>query len=187
MSDWSVKTRHAPSRHCRDARVYGHTTTAMHEIEYISPIEYTPPPAPLLSSNAFPTFPGERDFVHALHYRTLPILRAWMGGLLSWEEKNSDRRILKPPNDPIGRGVVGTPTPGLAQVETSGLVSLSQVPDAISTVNTPTQERCGTGRKCHSSLFITVSLIHCVEDSSSGKRMCRRLRAIQPPSIVLFS
>ena len=28
----------------RDARVYGHTTTAMHEIEYISPIEYTHPP-----------------------------------------------------------------------------------------------------------------------------------------------
>ena len=44
MSAWSLKTRHAPSRHCRDARVYGHTTTALHEIEYISPIEYTPPP-----------------------------------------------------------------------------------------------------------------------------------------------
>ena len=28
--------------------VYGHTTTAMHEIEHISPIEYTPPP-----TNAF--------------------------------------------------------------------------------------------------------------------------------------
>ena len=28
MSAWSVKTRRAPSRHCRDARVYGHTTTA---------------------------------------------------------------------------------------------------------------------------------------------------------------
>ena len=27
-SAWSVKTRRAPSRHCRDARVYGHTTTA---------------------------------------------------------------------------------------------------------------------------------------------------------------
>ena len=32
------------SRHCRDATVYGHTTTAMHEIEYIFPIEYTPAP-----------------------------------------------------------------------------------------------------------------------------------------------
>ena len=44
ISVWSVKTRHASSWHCRDARVYGHTTTAIHEIEYISPIEYTPPP-----------------------------------------------------------------------------------------------------------------------------------------------
>ena len=30
-----VKTRHAPSRHCRDAR--GHTTTAMHDNEYTPP------------------------------------------------------------------------------------------------------------------------------------------------------
>ena len=52
MSAWSVKTRHAPSRHCRapsrhcrDARVYGHATTAMNEIEYIPPIECTPPPS----------------------------------------------------------------------------------------------------------------------------------------------
>ena len=29
---WSVKTRRAPSRRCRDARVYGHTTTAMHNM-----------------------------------------------------------------------------------------------------------------------------------------------------------
>ena len=31
---WSVKTRRAPSRHCRDAKVYGQTTTVMHEIEH---------------------------------------------------------------------------------------------------------------------------------------------------------
>ena len=41
MSAWSVKTRRAPSRHCRDARVYGHTTTAMHGMR-------TPPPRPTL-------------------------------------------------------------------------------------------------------------------------------------------
>ena len=29
---WSMKTRRAPSRRCRDARVYGHTTTAMHDM-----------------------------------------------------------------------------------------------------------------------------------------------------------
>ena len=32
MSAWSVKTGRAPSRHCRDARVYGHTTSTMHDI-----------------------------------------------------------------------------------------------------------------------------------------------------------
>ena len=37
MSACSLKTRRAPSRHCRDARVYGHTTTAMHDMR-------TPPP-----------------------------------------------------------------------------------------------------------------------------------------------
>ena len=31
MSAWSVKTGHAPSRHCGE-RVYGHTTTAMHKV-----------------------------------------------------------------------------------------------------------------------------------------------------------
>ena len=32
MSAWSVKTRRAPSRHSRDARVNGHTTTTMHKL-----------------------------------------------------------------------------------------------------------------------------------------------------------
>ena len=34
MSTWSLKTRIAPPRHCRDSRVYGHTTMAMHVNEY---------------------------------------------------------------------------------------------------------------------------------------------------------
>ena len=38
MSALWVKTRHAPSRHCRDTNVYGPTTMAMHGHEY------TPPP-----------------------------------------------------------------------------------------------------------------------------------------------
>ena len=42
ISAWSVKTRHAPSRHCRDARGYGHTTTAMNETEYSPPTHPTP-------------------------------------------------------------------------------------------------------------------------------------------------
>ena len=39
MPAWLVKTRRAPSRHSRDARVYGHSTTAMHKLS-------TPPPFP---------------------------------------------------------------------------------------------------------------------------------------------
>ena len=42
MPVWSVETRRASSRHSRDAKVYGHTTTAMHGAEY------TPIPPPLL-------------------------------------------------------------------------------------------------------------------------------------------
>ena len=43
MSAWSVITRRAPSRHSgRDARVYGHTTTAMHEYR----VHPSPPPPP---------------------------------------------------------------------------------------------------------------------------------------------
>ena len=32
MPAWSVKARRAPSRHSRNARAYGHTTTAMHKL-----------------------------------------------------------------------------------------------------------------------------------------------------------
>ena len=39
MPALSVKTLRAPSRHCSDARLYGHTTTAMHDMS-------TPPPPP---------------------------------------------------------------------------------------------------------------------------------------------
>ena len=34
---WAMKPRRAPSRGCRHARVYGHTTTAMHDNDYIFP------------------------------------------------------------------------------------------------------------------------------------------------------
>ena len=40
---WCVKTRRAPSRHSRDARVHGHTTTAMHKL---STSPRPPPPSP---------------------------------------------------------------------------------------------------------------------------------------------
>ena len=46
MSAWLVKARRAPSRHSRDARVYGHTTTAMHKL--------VTPPLILNLSSLFP-------------------------------------------------------------------------------------------------------------------------------------
>ena len=39
---WSVKTRRDPSRRCRDARVYGHITTGMHDNEYTPPLSSFP-------------------------------------------------------------------------------------------------------------------------------------------------
>ena len=44
---WSVKAQRAPSQHCRDVRVYGHTTTAMHDMS-------TPPLAQNLSVSTPP-------------------------------------------------------------------------------------------------------------------------------------
>ena len=46
MSCLVGEIRRAPSRHCRDARVYGRTTTAMHDNEY--PPTHTALPANLL-------------------------------------------------------------------------------------------------------------------------------------------
>ena len=39
MSAWLVKTRRASSWHSRDARVYGHTTTAMHKLSTPRPLQ----------------------------------------------------------------------------------------------------------------------------------------------------
>ena len=56
MSAWSVKTRRAPSRHCRDARVYDHTTSAVHDIEY-TPSTPPPPSGTLISCPGLTTYP----------------------------------------------------------------------------------------------------------------------------------
>ena len=55
MSARSVKTQRAPSRHCRDARAYGHTTTAMHDNKH------TNPTYPHLSIQPFSTQQKERN------------------------------------------------------------------------------------------------------------------------------
>ena len=61
MSAWSVKPRRAPSQHFRDARVYGHITTAIHDMN-------TPPcpPAGLASV-------GSDTVKHAAHYVSFTI------------------------------------------------------------------------------------------------------------------
>ena len=41
MSAWSVKTQRAPFRRCMDARVYGHTTTAIHDKNNPPPPAFT--------------------------------------------------------------------------------------------------------------------------------------------------
>ena len=48
MSAWLVKTRRARFRHSKDARVYGHTTTAMHKLSNPPTHTHTqtPPPSP---------------------------------------------------------------------------------------------------------------------------------------------
>ena len=41
-----MEARRAPSRHCRDARAYGDTTTATHGYEYTPPPRHPKPPFP---------------------------------------------------------------------------------------------------------------------------------------------
>ena len=45
MSAWLVKTRRAPFWHSRDARVYGHTTAAMHKLSRLHSSPPVSPPA----------------------------------------------------------------------------------------------------------------------------------------------
>ena len=43
MSAWLVKTRRAPARHSRNARAYGHTTTATHKYRvHLAPYAFSP-------------------------------------------------------------------------------------------------------------------------------------------------
>ena len=43
ISAWSVPIRRVPCRHCRDARVCGHTTTSMHDTSTPPPLTISPP------------------------------------------------------------------------------------------------------------------------------------------------
>ena len=65
--------RRAPSRHSGDARVYGHTTSAMHKLR-------TPPP---LARLFYPYCPSERDIAnkHTSHHSTVSSAQAALGTL----------------------------------------------------------------------------------------------------------
>ena len=61
MSTWLVKTRRGPSRHCRNARIYVHTTTAMHKLS-TPPLPRPTPPRPLPPTPA----PPQQNRPHSL-------------------------------------------------------------------------------------------------------------------------
>ena len=62
MSAWLVKTRRVTSRHGKDARVCGHTTTAMHKLSTpppLTPFDFPPPPPDTASlSNSLFFYPA---------------------------------------------------------------------------------------------------------------------------------
>ena len=65
MSAWSVETRRGLSRHYRGARVYGHMTTAMHDIGYTP---YPPPYIIYLVYMDWVASVGNDTVQHAAHY-----------------------------------------------------------------------------------------------------------------------
>ena len=69
MSAWSVKTRRAPSQHCRGTRVCGHTNTTMHGTSTPrsspSTLDRLPPSPP--TSTLLHTAPGARGQLSRAH------------------------------------------------------------------------------------------------------------------------
>ena len=102
MSSWSMKTLRAPSRHCRDARGYGHTTKGMHDIEYTPPSRSPPPlePSPpfmlaLPSSSVLKMCPEyvpgtryKRNFAFSSHPLFLFVWKINERLLDAWEGRN---------------------------------------------------------------------------------------------------
>ena len=82
MRVWSVKTRRAPFRHCRDARVYGYTTTVMCD---------TPPP----------TAPRRLDDLTCVRQTALEIARSLVVGYI---EEEDDMETDKSDEDEDGGG-----------------------------------------------------------------------------------
>ena len=97
MLPWSMKTRRAPSRHCRDARVYGHTTTAMHDMT-------TPSPPAASFSRGSQRVGGEQAEAirraQGLHPLLLRRPSRWNQGMLQNTPDRSDS-IISPLHSPI--------------------------------------------------------------------------------------
>ena len=86
MSAWLVKTRRAPSRHSRDARVYGHTTTGMHELSTppinarLTPADGVGTPPPLNPVPPHPFLPLPSPPTLPKTQRNFPLLRVLSTG-----------------------------------------------------------------------------------------------------------
>ena len=84
MFAWSVRARHAPSRHCRDARVYDDTTTAMHDNEY------PPPPLP-----ARATTPGREQSSILAQYILLLLTDYSIKGACNPDDQNFALELVR--------------------------------------------------------------------------------------------
>ena len=84
-SAWSLKTRRAPFRHCRDARVYGHTTIAKHGTST------PPPPGPLHYLCSFTIIMSDNSSLEALgeHFCLVNHFLPWEG---EREERVADKK-----------------------------------------------------------------------------------------------
>ena len=92
FSVWSVKTRRAPSRHCRDAMVYHHTTAAMHDMSTL-PLSFIHPPSVLRCSS-----------VGCLCFQPMSVVER----VRNFGRKNSDHDVSQPaiainPESRLGR------------------------------------------------------------------------------------
>ena len=74
ISVWLVKTRRAPSWHGRDARDYGHTTTAMHKLStpYPPPPSLLPPPPLRIVRAAYHNFCCDKQAKRLRRRQTVP-------------------------------------------------------------------------------------------------------------------
>ena len=89
------ENRHAPSRHCGDARVYGHTTTAVHDDEYT-------PCLRSVSIRFYPFILRCLSVIFFAHCADLPVQRGRRGEVLSPVARYRGLRAHGPAPQPKG-------------------------------------------------------------------------------------